>query len=118
MGYKLREYGIQLRRLSWVQGAEGESKLLWPKKVRDTVTLRSWDRPYVGEVLVDKPGRHVAHSPVCPVRHKLRGDEVCRNETQVREASRTASEFVDGAQRLRQECKKYRQAGYSQLLIS
>jgi len=37
--YKLREDGIQSRRLSWLQVSEGSSKLLWPKGFRDTVTL-------------------------------------------------------------------------------
>ena len=43
--YKLREDGIQSRRLSWLQAPEGSSKFLWAKRVRDTVALRCWDLP-------------------------------------------------------------------------
>jgi len=43
--YKLREDRIQSRRLSWIQAYEGSSQLLWPERVRDTVTLRHWNLP-------------------------------------------------------------------------
>jgi len=43
--YKLWEDRIQTRRLSWLQVPEGDSKLLWPERARDTATLRCWDLP-------------------------------------------------------------------------
>jgi len=43
--YKLQEDGISSWRLSWLQASEGSSKLLWPKTLNDTVTLRCWDLP-------------------------------------------------------------------------
>jgi len=72
--YELREYGIQSRRLSWFQASEGSRKLLRPKVFRDTVTLRCWNLPSVGQLLVDQPSRLSVPGPVCPVLHELRGD--------------------------------------------
>jgi len=37
---------------------------------------------------------------VCPVLHELQGDGVCRDWAQARGASRPASKFVDGGERL------------------
>ena len=37
----------------------------------DTVTLRCWNLPQVGQLLVDEPGGLAAASPVCPVLHEL-----------------------------------------------
>jgi len=56
MEYELREDGVQCRRLSWLQASESSSKLLRSKVFRDTVTLRCWNLPYVGQLLVDQPG--------------------------------------------------------------
>ena len=60
--YKLREDGIQARRLSWPQVPEGGSKPLCPERVRDIASLRSWDLPFVEQLLVDKPGEFAAPS--------------------------------------------------------
>jgi len=43
--HKLREDRIQTLKLSWLQGPEGSSKLLWPKRVRDTVSFGCWNFP-------------------------------------------------------------------------
>ena len=76
MEYELREVGVQSWRLSWPQASEGSSKLLRPKEFRDTVTLRGWNLPQVGQLLVDQPSGLAIPGPVCPVLHELRGDEV------------------------------------------
>jgi len=96
MEYKLREDGIQSWKLSWLQASEGSSKLLRPKGFGDTVTLRCWNLPKVGQLLVDEPGGLAAASPLCPVLHELRGDGICRDGAQARGASRPASKVVDG----------------------
>ena len=96
--YELQEVGIQSRRLPWLQASEGSSKLL-PKGFRDTVTLRCWNLPLVGQ-LADKPGGLAILCPVCPVLHELRGEGVCRDEALAKGTSRPASEFVDGSPRL------------------
>ena len=101
-----RNDGIQSRRLSWLQAPEGSSKLLWPKWVRDTVTLRCWDLPQVGQLLVDNPERLVSPGPVYHILHKMRGNGVCRDMVQARGASRLASEFLDRAPRLAAMCEK------------
>ena len=98
--YELREDGIQSRRLSWFQASEGSSKLLRHKGFRDTVTLRCWNLPWVGQFLVDEPGGLGTPGPVCPVLHELRGDGVCRDVAQARGAPRPASKFVDVSPRL------------------
>ena len=41
--YKLREDGVQSRKLPGLQVPDGGSKLLWPERGRDTVSLRCWD---------------------------------------------------------------------------
>jgi len=64
--YKFLAVGIQSRRFSWLQRSEGSSKLLRPKGFRDTMTLRCWNPPYVGQLLLDKPGGLATASPVCP----------------------------------------------------
>jgi len=43
--YEVQENETQTRRFSWPQAPEGGSKLLWPKRVRDAVTLWCWDLP-------------------------------------------------------------------------
>ena len=98
--YKLREDGIQSRRLSWIQASEGSCKLFWPEGFGDTVTLRCWNLPQVGQILVDEPDGLAAACLVCPVLHELRGDGICRNGAQARGASRPASKFVDCSPRL------------------
>ena len=55
MEYKLRQDGIQSWKLSWLQASEGSSKLLRPKGFGDTVTLRCWNLPQVGQLFVDEP---------------------------------------------------------------
>ena len=64
------------------------------------MTFRCCKLPYVGQLLVDQPGRFAAPSPVCSVLHKLRGYSVCLNGAQARGASRLGSKFLDGAPRL------------------
>jgi len=64
---KLREDGIQSRRLSWFQASEGSSKLFRLEGFRDTVTLRCWNLPLVGQLFVDEPGGLAAAGLVCPV---------------------------------------------------
>jgi len=98
--YKFRENGIQSRRVSWLQAHEGSSKLLWRKGFRDTVALRCWNLPKVGQLLVDEPGGLAVPGPVCPVIHELRGDAVCRDGAQARGVPRPASKFTDGASHL------------------
>jgi len=46
--------------------------------VRD-MTLWFWDLPQAGQLLVNKPGKLAAPSPVCLVLHKLRDNGVCRD---------------------------------------
>jgi len=43
--HKLWEYRIQTWRLSWFQAFEGDSKLLWPERARDTVSIKYSDLP-------------------------------------------------------------------------
>jgi len=95
--YKLQEDGIQSRRLSWLQVSEGSSKLLRPKGFGDTVTLRCWNLPQIGQLLVDVPGGLALPIPVCPVLHELRRDGIRRDGAWAREASRPASKFVGGS---------------------
>ena len=64
------------------------------------MTLRCWNLPYVGQILVDEPGGLAAPGLVCPVLHELRGDGICRDGAQARGASRPASKFVDCSSRL------------------
>jgi len=89
--YELQEDGVQSQGFSWLQASEGSSKLLQPKGFRDTVTLRCWDLPQVGKLLVDQPGGLAIPSLVCPVLHKLQDDGVCRDGALVKGASRPAS---------------------------
>ena len=100
MEYELREDGIQSRRLSWLQASEGNGKLLRPKGFGDTVNLRCWNLPYVGQLFVEQPGGLAAAGPVCPVLYELHGDGICRDGALVKEASRPASKFIDGSPRL------------------
>jgi len=65
MEYKLREDGTQSRRLSWLQATEGSSKRIRLKGFGDTVTLRCWNLPEVGQLLVDEPGGLAAAGLVC-----------------------------------------------------
>jgi len=97
MEYELREDGVQSRRFSWLQASEGSSKLLRPKRFRDTVTLRYWNLPQVGQPLVGEREGLAIPGLVCPVLHELRGDGVCRDGAQARGASRPASKFLDGS---------------------
>ena len=100
MEYELREDGIQSQRLSWLQASKGSSKLLRPKGFKDAVTLRCWNLPSIGQLLVDQPSGLSVPGPVCPVLHRLRGDGVCRDRARVKGASRPASKFIDGSPRL------------------
>jgi len=74
--YKLREDGIQSRRHSWLQASEGSCKLFRPKGFGNTVNLRCWNLPLVGQLLVDEPGGLAAARLVCPVLHELRGNGI------------------------------------------
>ena len=72
MVYKLREDGVQSRRLSWLQASEGSSKLFRPEGFGDAVTLRCCLESSIGrQLLVDKPGGLAAAGLVCPVLHEL-----------------------------------------------
>ena len=59
------------------------------------MTLRCWNLPQVGQLLVDEPGGLVVAGLVCPVLHELPGDRICRDGAQARGASRPASKFVE-----------------------
>jgi len=98
--HDLRKNGIQSRRLSWLQASEGSSQLLRPKGFGDTVSLRCWNLPSVGQLLADQPGGLLVLGPMCPVLHELRGDGVCRVRALAKGASRPASKFVNGSPRL------------------
>ena len=74
--YKL---GVQSRRFSWLQASEGSSKLFRPEGFGHTVTLRCWNLPKVGLLLVDEPGGLSVAIIVCPILHQLRGDGICRD---------------------------------------
>ena len=80
--YKLREDGVQSWRLSWLQASEGSRKLFRPERFGDTVTLRCWNLPYVGQLFVEERGRLAATGLVCPVLHELRRDGICREGAQ------------------------------------
>ena len=94
---KLREDGIQSRRLSWLQASEGSSKLLRSIGFTDTMTCM---------VLESSIGRTAACWRACwprdphscvPRSSQLRDYGVCRDGAQARGASRPASKFVDGS---------------------
>ena len=104
--YKHWEDGIQSWRLSWFPASEGSSKVFRPEGFRDTVTLRCWNLPYVGQLFADEPGRLAPACLVCPVLHELEGDGICRDGAQARGAFRPASKFADCSPRLALECEK------------
>jgi len=61
------------------------------------VTLRCWNLPQVGQLLVDESGGLVVASFVCPILHQLHGNGICRDGAHTGGASRPASKFVDGS---------------------
>jgi len=97
--YELREDEVQSRRFSWLQTSDSSSKLFRPEGFGDTVTLRCWNLPQVGQLLVDEPGGLAVASLVCPVLHQLRSERIRHDGAHAGGASRPASKFVDGAPR-------------------
>jgi len=93
--YKLQEDGVQSPRFSWLQASKGSSQLFRPERFGDTVTLRCWNLPLVGQLFVDEPSGLAVASLVCPVLHQLRGDGIFRDGEHAGGASRPASKFVD-----------------------
>ena len=64
------------------------------------MTLKCWNLPLVGQLLVEQPGGPAVASLVCPVLHQLRGDGICRDGSHAGGASRPASKFLDCSPRL------------------
>jgi len=92
--YKLQEDEIQTRRLSWPQSREGGSKIIWPKRVGNTVSLRCWNLPQAGQQLDELGG--LPPPVACALFFTI-----CDAKTgTARGTSRITSKFFDGALRL------------------